>query len=232
MAWTIYCHTHTSSGRRYIGQTQQDWRQRWRDHMRDATGKRAGWPFSRAIAEYGADAFTHRILETCATLADANEAEQAWIQSFSTWHPAYGFNVMRGTARATVPQTHEDVRARMSAAAKARWQDPVKRAAVLTAQRAPGVSAKRSANAKAQWADPVVAARNRAALDAALTPEVYARARATRIAGVDDEERDKMRQAQVRRWARPGEHERASKAQRAAKSTPEYKAKLAARRAG
>lgn len=178
----------------------------------------------RAIAALGADAFDREILQTCGNQEEANSAEDRWIAQLGTRDPARGFNVMRG-GRCAAVLSSDDVRARMSSSAKARWSDPERRAEVLAAQRAPEVSAKRSANAKAQWADPEIAAKNRAAIEAARTPDVHARGGATRAANMTDETREKLRAGQQRRWERPGERERAGEAQRAAKSTPEYRAR-------
>jgi group I intron endonuclease len=222
--WTIYCHTHITSGRRYIGQTKQKMMQRWRHHVRDAQNPSAGWFFAAAIRKYGPDAFAHLVLETCDTLDEANEAEKAWIESFSARHESYGFNLARG-GREQNHQSRTDIRKRMSLAAKARWEDPEQRAKMLALTSTPEWREAKSAAAKAQWADPEVAAKNRAAIEAARTPDVFARAAATRSANMTDEVREKLRAGQVRRWARPGEQERASEAQKRAKSTPEYRAK-------
>lgn len=110
----------------------------------------------RAIRECGPEAFAHRVLEVCETLEQANEAEAAWIASFSTQEPAFGFNVMPGgefwggehskATRAIMSKASRvakdpiEVRAKVSAEARARWADPVERAkqsaAIATGKRA------------------------------------------------------------------------------------------------
>ncbi len=36
MSWTIYCHMHIESGRRYIGQTKYSMMHRWNQHCAQA----------------------------------------------------------------------------------------------------------------------------------------------------------------------------------------------------
>jgi len=95
--WTIYCHIHIESGRRYIGQTKKTWRQRWDQHVCQAKSAKNGYGhFRNAIRKYGKEAFSHQVLESCSTIEAANEAEDAWIESFSTRDPEFGFNLARG----------------------------------------------------------------------------------------------------------------------------------------
>lgn len=47
--WTIYCHTHVDSGRRYIGLTKQAMMKRWKNHVHAAQHSRDGrWHFPNA----------------------------------------------------------------------------------------------------------------------------------------------------------------------------------------
>jgi len=100
--WTIYCHTHIESGRHYIGITKKTWRQRWDQHVSQAKHAETSTNhWYNAIRKYGRDAFSHKILEICSSLEEANFAEDAWIESFSTRDPKFGFNLMiGGTCRA------------------------------------------------------------------------------------------------------------------------------------
>ena len=75
--YTIYCHTHTESGRRYIGLTKLTMMKRWNSHIYTANhvknGKLAATGhFPNAIRKYGKDAFSHEVLEVCSTLEEAN----------------------------------------------------------------------------------------------------------------------------------------------------------------
>jgi hypothetical protein len=95
--WTIYCHTHVESGRRYVGLTRSTMMKRWAYHVYDARkagGRRSH--FHHAIRKHGASAFSHEVLETCSDLQVANLAEECWIDLFDTRNPEKGFNLMRG----------------------------------------------------------------------------------------------------------------------------------------
>jgi hypothetical protein len=97
--WTIFCHVHVESGRRYVGLTKKTWRQRWDQHVSQA--RRAKFSKSHwynAIRKYGRDAFSHETLETVDTLEAANAAEEKWIAHYDTTNPEKGFNIQRGGA--------------------------------------------------------------------------------------------------------------------------------------
>jgi len=96
--WTIYCHTHVESGRRYIGLTSRTMERRWSDHCyaakRNAKGGR--WHFPNAIRKYGPEAFSHEIIRVFDNLEDANIAEESLIKRWKTRDPKFGFNVSKG----------------------------------------------------------------------------------------------------------------------------------------
>lgn len=114
--WTIYCHTHVDSGRRYIGLTKQTMLRRWNRHVYSALHvvKGRGY-FANAIRKYGKDAFAHEVLQACETLDEANSAEVLWIDYFKTQDARFGFNLARGGRCA--PRTIK----------KNPWDDPVYR---------------------------------------------------------------------------------------------------------
>jgi group I intron endonuclease len=96
--WTVYCHTHVASGRRYVGLTKKTMLARWNQHVycagNRAKGKRSH--FWAAIRKYGKDAFSHEVLEVCGTLESGNAAEERLIEELDTRNPAKGFNITRG----------------------------------------------------------------------------------------------------------------------------------------
>jgi hypothetical protein len=96
--WTIYCHTHVGSWRRYIGLTKKTMTRRWKEHVQNAIKKtgRGCRHFWNAIRLYGKDAFSHEILEICMDLEVANLAEECWIEFFETRDPTGGFNLAKG----------------------------------------------------------------------------------------------------------------------------------------
>lgn len=124
----IYTIKHTASGKQYIGQTQQSVWRRLVAHLRDAAGKRRGYcsAIHAALAKYGVQAFTFRVLEVCETAEQLNAAEQVWIQMLSTVSPD-GYNLKGG---GEAPGTVSDqTRAKMSVSAKARPEEDRKASA-------------------------------------------------------------------------------------------------------
>lgn len=106
--YTIYCHTHVESGRRYIGLTKLTMMKRWNSHVYTANRVKDGKPavtghFPNAIRLYGKDAFSHEALEVCHDLDSANAAEQKWIDFYDTRNPEKGFNLTPGGAHAPHP---------------------------------------------------------------------------------------------------------------------------------
>lgn len=120
MSWTIYCHMHTESQRRYIGLTKRTMERRWAQHVCQAKSSKGGrWHFPNAIRKYGPEAFEHFVLEVCKTLEEANAAEKRWIAHFDTRNPLSGFNLAEGGQHTPHP-----IR-------KNPWDDPVYRAKQL-----------------------------------------------------------------------------------------------------
>ncbi len=103
--WTVYCHTHVASGRRYVGLTKKTMLQRWNQHVYSASRKdgKGCAHFWAAIRKYGKDAFEHQILQVCGTLAAANAAEEKLIEELGTRDPLRGFNLIRGGGSSPLP---------------------------------------------------------------------------------------------------------------------------------
>ena len=102
--WTIYCHTHIATGRRYVGLTSQTMERRWASHCAKAKSAKGGrWHFPNAIRKYGKDAFSHEVLEVCYDLEVANLAEKCWIDLFETRDPTKGFNLAKGGSHTPHP---------------------------------------------------------------------------------------------------------------------------------
>lgn len=97
MSWTVYCHTHVESGRRYVGLTSQTMERRWATHVSKSKSSRDGrWHFPNAIRKYGKDAFSHEVLRICASLEEANAYEAYFIDLFRTRDARFGFNLAEG----------------------------------------------------------------------------------------------------------------------------------------
>jgi len=179
MGWTIYCHTHKESGRRYIGLTRYTMMHRWNQHCAQSKSSHGYGHFRNAIRLYGKDAFAHRVLEKCETLESANEAEEAWINSFSTRFPEFGFNLARGGSHIPIIQTIDfkakmslisrevhsrpEVQAKLKGLHKGRIHGLEAREKNRLAQTGKNVSASHrlntSAASKAAWSDPAIRTR-------------------------------------------------------------------------
>jgi group I intron endonuclease len=172
MPWTIYCHTHIDSGRRYIGLTKKTWKQRWNQHVYMSNRVKRGYGhFPNAIRKYGKDAFSHEVLEICDDLDFANEREEYWITRFDTRNPEKGFNLARGGSHTPHPKKNPwdrpEFREKQLKLLKERWEDPAFRSkmaniATQTSKnpawrakvRDPEDRARRSSVSRALWKDP------------------------------------------------------------------------------
>ena len=163
--WTIYCHTHVETSRRYVGLTKLSMMKRWNRHvycaMRSAKGTGTSH-FANAIRKYGKDAFSHEVLETCTDLESANAAEQKWISRHDTRNPERGFNLTPGGGHTPHPvknpwdrpgfrEKHADVIQKFIAAG----QSPEARARSKASLNTPESRTKRSAAMCASMADPI-----------------------------------------------------------------------------
>lgn len=164
--WTIYCHTHVESGRKYVGLTSQTMMKRWNRHMYDAMNMRSGnTHFANAIRKYGKDAFSHEILEKCNSLEDANLTEQKWIGHFNSRNPEKGFNLMKGGEHTPHPVKNpwnrSDYRAKNLPRILNIGNTHQARAASKAALNTPESKAKRSALAKIALARPETIAKRK-----------------------------------------------------------------------
>jgi hypothetical protein len=95
--WTLYCHTHIASGRRYIGVTKNTMLHRWNRHVYSASHSRSGKShFANAIRKYGKDSFSHEVLCQSWSLDGANATEEELILQYDTRDPKKGFNLAPG----------------------------------------------------------------------------------------------------------------------------------------
>lgn len=101
----MYCvYKHTGpTGKVYIGITKRNPQKRWNS----GRGYESNRYFFRAIQKYGWDSFTHEILETKLTQADAVEKERYYIKLYNSTDPERGYNIeaggISGSAKFTEP---------------------------------------------------------------------------------------------------------------------------------
>ena len=168
--WTIYCHIHTETGRRYFGLTKKTMMFRWNQHVQNAekkTGKGCRH-FWNAIRKYGKDAFTHEVFRICTTLEEANLAERALVKRFRTRDPKLGFNLTRGGVHTPHPirknpWDNPEYRVSQTLRLLALSNNPVTRAANKAALNTPESKERRTAASKKSHSRPEVKAKISAA---------------------------------------------------------------------
>lgn len=155
MSWTVYCHTHIESGRRYVGLTSQTMEKRWKNHVHLAKSSKNGrWHFPNAIRKYGKDAFSHEILGTFNSLEEANAEEERLIEEWGLRNPDRGFNLAKGGEHKPHPikknpWDNPEYRNKATLAAKTRWDDPQYRVKAITANKLAWKNLDRRAKASA-----------------------------------------------------------------------------------
>ena len=102
--FTIYRHTNRVNGKRYVGQTVTTMEFRWNKHVLDAMRQRGSPAFSAAIRKYGADAFSHEVLDVVRTQAGADIAETLWIKQSRSRVPHLRFNLLDRVIRVYRPR--------------------------------------------------------------------------------------------------------------------------------
>lgn len=138
MKWTVYCHTHVESGRRYVGLTKNRWQLRWAQHCsKSVHAKNRKNHFYNAIRTYGKDAFSHVVLMQLDSVEFANQWEEFWIDFLDTRNPERGFNLARGGQHVPHPVRNPwdrpEYREKCVQASRRRASDPGFRAAMSKA---------------------------------------------------------------------------------------------------
>lgn len=90
--YTVYMHTNTANGKRYIGITCQRPLQRWKN----GKGYKINICFTNAINKYGWENFKHDILYTNLTKAQAEAKEIELIAKYKSNNRKYGYNIENG----------------------------------------------------------------------------------------------------------------------------------------
>lgn len=119
--FTIYCVTHTRTGKMYVGQTRRSPRARLAQHFSEAHTTLNGTYFHRALRKYGREAFALSVLEVVPTAEEADEAEKRWISNLHTRDHRIGYNLEIG---GKVKAPHEETRRKQSEAQKRRFSQP------------------------------------------------------------------------------------------------------------
>jgi hypothetical protein len=154
--WTVYCHTHVESGRRYVGLTKLTMARRWNQHLANAKRKsgKGCHHFWNAIRRYGKDAFIHHVLGACHNVEQANLVEEVWIFLLDARNPERGFNLAKGGDHIPHPKKNPwdrpEFRERMTAQLKSMHTDP----AFVAKNKAASIAVSRSPEFRAKFTDP------------------------------------------------------------------------------
>lgn len=126
----IYCHT-APNGKRYVGQTTQDPKDRWSNGHGYYKQKK----FYRAIKKYGWNNFKHEILKTCCYQATADYLECFYIKQYDSASREHGYNLTTGGGGAPSHVVSEELRQHLSRKAKERGISPENRRKMLEGSR-------------------------------------------------------------------------------------------------
>lgn len=85
----IYKITNTINNKVYIGQTIQNVRKRWYDHISQAKNSKKPGHFQRAILKYGKEVFKVETLERDIHRDELDEKEQEYITKFDSYNTGY-----------------------------------------------------------------------------------------------------------------------------------------------
>jgi len=239
LKYTVYCHIHTESQRKYTGITKYTMMHRWNQHCAQAMKSKGGrWHFPNAIRKYGKEAFEHEIWKECPTLEMANAYENYYIDLFRTRDPECGFNLAKGGEHK--PHSHEnpwdrpEYRAKSELAAKKRWQDPDFRAKLEAKQKEvhsrPEWKASMSTASKQAFSKPEVREKHSNSLKGRPVSEETRRkiSAIVKARHADPEFRKKLSDVAKKRCGQPEYRERQSAARRGKKLSAEHKMKISA----
>lgn len=90
--WCVYVHTHKHTGKKYIGVTSVEPKERWGSNGNGYKGQL----FGQAIKKYGWNNFYHIILYTGLSKTAASEKERQLIRDYKTYDRKYGYNISLG----------------------------------------------------------------------------------------------------------------------------------------
>lgn len=92
MKGIIYCAINKINGKRYIGQTIQDLKERQRKHF---STKCCSY-FHKALLKNGKDSFEWKIIDSGLQGIDLDRKEKFWISFFESNNPEKGYNLTEG----------------------------------------------------------------------------------------------------------------------------------------
>ncbi len=116
----VYCIRCSVNGKRYVGGSVRDLRERQRPHWRSLQlGEHKNKLLQADWDRYGARAFSFRVLEECSP-EQCLKRETAWIKKLSAGDPRFGYNRCPVAGSMSGYQQADEDKAKKSAARK-RW---------------------------------------------------------------------------------------------------------------
>jgi len=98
--FTAYLITNLVTLKQYVGITERNLKDRWRQHIRDGY-KGSGYSIHQAMHEYGVENFQFEFIACARNLDDLIELEKQLIDQYHTVES--GYNLTRGGAKADAP---------------------------------------------------------------------------------------------------------------------------------
>ena len=95
----IYIMKNFKNGKYYVGQTRKTPQERFSQHIRESKyegRKEYNYAISKAIREYGEEAFDYGILADNVPIEDLTLIEEHYIDMYRTADPEYGYNISPG----------------------------------------------------------------------------------------------------------------------------------------
>lgn len=126
----IYLVSNLNNGKVYIGVTCKTVRERWMGHVCQAREGRKQI-FHAAIRKYGAESFSVRQIDYCASAKEAAKLETLYIGIYRATHRRYGYNSALG-GPGLVPTEETRARMRISHLGKKRSAESLKKSAAKT----------------------------------------------------------------------------------------------------
>lgn len=96
---TIYIMKNFVENKYYIGQTIQTAQERFKQHIRESKNegrKEYNYAISKAIREFGEEAFDYAILSDTVPIEDLDLIEEHYIDLYRTADPEFGYNISTG----------------------------------------------------------------------------------------------------------------------------------------
>jgi group I intron endonuclease len=118
----VYAIKHIPSGKLYVGSTNQSFRRRWREHLRNLqAGHHHSPQLQRAWNKYGCSEFDFIVLELLSKgKQGVISAEQKWMSLYKSYLPKKGYNVLHKAGSPERLQHSEEAKIKIRNALKGR----------------------------------------------------------------------------------------------------------------